>query len=51
MNPYTIINIASTTHFIDGMDHTFNVFSESDLHSLNNAIDATGAYFQTNLGK
>ncbi len=44
-------NSASATHFIDGMDHTFNVFSEADLHSLMNAIDATGAYFQANLAK
>ena len=42
-------NKASATHFIDGMDHTFNVFSEADLHSLMNAIQATGTYFQTNL--
>jgi dienelactone hydrolase len=42
-------NKASATHFIDGMDHTFNVFSETDLHSLMNAIQATGTYFQTNL--
>jgi len=42
-------NTASATHFIDGMDHTFNVFSEADLHSLMNAINATGTYFQTNL--
>jgi len=42
-------NAASATHFIDGMDHTFNVFSETDLHSLMNAITATGTYFQTNL--
>ena len=40
---------ASATHFIDGMDHTFNVFTESDLHSLLNAINATGTYFKDNL--
>jgi fermentation-respiration switch protein FrsA (DUF1100 family) len=44
-------NSASATHFIDDMDHTFNVFTETDLHSLMNAVNATGAYFQTNLAK
>lgn len=38
-------NEASKTFMIDGMDHTFNVFSEPDLKSLNTAIDATGAFF------
>ena len=42
-------NSASKTHIIDGMDHTFNVFSETDLHSLYNAIDATGAFFADTL--
>ena len=44
-------NEASQTHFIEGMDHTFNVFSEEDFHSLYNAIDATGAFFQETLAK
>ena len=35
----------SRTHFIEGMDHTFNVFAEEDLHSLKEAVDATGAFF------
>lgn len=42
-------NAASKTHIIDGMDHTFNVFSETDLHSLYNAIDATGTFFADTL--
>ena len=42
-------NEASKTYFIDGMDHTFNVFSEEDFHSLYNAVDATGAFFQETL--
>ncbi len=36
--------------FIDGMDHTFNVFSEEDLHSLKEAIDKTGEFFASTLG-
>ncbi len=42
-------NTTSKTYFIDGMDHTFNVFSETDLHSLYNAIDATGTFFADTL--
>jgi dienelactone hydrolase len=43
-------NEKSKTFLIDGMDHTFNVFSEEDLHSLKSAIDATGAFFKESLG-
>ena len=42
-------NDASATYFIEGMDHTFNVFSEEDLHSLYDAIDATSAFFAETL--
>ena len=42
-------NKASRTYFIEGMDHTFNVFVEEDLHSLYNAVDATGAFFAETL--
>ena len=42
-------NEQSRTCFIEGMDHTFNVFSEEDLHSLYEAIDATGAFFASTL--
>ena len=42
-------NEQSRTYFIEGMDHTFNVFSEEDLHSLYEAIDATGAFFASTL--
>ena len=42
-------NEASKTYFIDGMDHTFNVFSEEDFHSLYNAVDATGEFFKATL--
>lgn len=38
-------NPASGALYIDGMDHTFNVFAESDLHSLLTAVDATGDFF------
>lgn len=41
-------NEASKTFFIDGMDHTFNVFS-GDLTALYTAIDATGAFFAETL--
>lgn len=41
-------NAASATHFIDDMDHTFNVFS-GDLTALYDAIDATGAFFAETL--
>ena len=39
------INPASSSLYIDNMDHTFNVFAEEDLHSLYTAIDATGEFF------
>ena len=42
-------NEKSATHFIEGMDHTFNVFTEEDLHSLYDAVDATGAFFADTL--
>lgn len=42
-------NEGSKTLIIEGMDHTFNVFSEEDLHSLKNAIDATGEFFAKTL--
>jgi len=44
-------NSASKTCFIEGMDHTFNVFTEIDAGypSLNNAVDATGAFFAETL--
>lgn len=44
-------NEASKTHFIEGMDHTFNVFTEieSNFPSLYNAVDATGAFFAETL--
>ena len=43
-------NEKSATYFIEGMDHTFNVFAEEDLHSLYDAVDATGAFFADTLG-
>ncbi len=43
-------NAASRTYFIEEMDHTFNVFAEEDLHSLYDAVDATGAFFAETLG-
>ena len=42
-------NEKSGTYFIEGMDHTFNVFTEEDLHSLYESIDATGAFFADTL--
>lgn len=39
----------SRTFFIDGMDHTFKVFAEDDLHSLKTAITASGAFFSKTL--
>ena len=45
----TSTNEASGTCFIEGMDHTFNVFTEEDLHSLYTAIDGTGAFFSVTL--
>lgn len=38
-------NENSKTFLIEGMDHTFNVFAESDLKSLKTAADATGEFF------
>ena len=43
-------NEKSETYFIDGMDHTFNVFTEEDFASLRDAVDATGAFFAATLG-
>ena len=43
-------NEKSKTFLIEGMDHTFNVFSEEDLHSIKSAIDATGTFFAETLG-
>ena len=45
----TSTNEASGTCFIEGMDHTFNVFTEEDRHSLYTAIDATGEFFAETL--
>ena len=42
-------NEKSATHFIEGMDHTFNVFVEADFAALYNAVDATGAFFADTL--
>jgi len=42
-------NAASGTHFIEGMDHTFNVFVEPEFTALYNAVDATGAFFAETL--
>lgn len=42
-------NEKSATHFIEGMDHTFNTFVEHDFASLLNAVDATGAFFADTL--
>ncbi|MBR2570927.1 MAG: alpha/beta fold hydrolase [Clostridia bacterium] len=42
-------NELSKTFFIPGMDHTFNVFTEEDLHSLYEAVDATGEFFKNTL--
>ena len=42
-------NPASKTYFIEGMDHTFNVFAEEDFHSLYQAVDATGEFFSETL--
>lgn len=41
-------NEASATYFIEGMDHTFNVFS-GDLTAVYDAIAATGSYFAETL--
>lgn len=37
-------NIDSRLYYIEGMDHTFNLFT-GDLSGLNTAIDATGEFF------
>ena len=42
-------NEASATYFIEGMDHTFNVFAEEDFASIKDATDATGAFFAETL--
>jgi hypothetical protein len=42
------MNEASGTFFIEGMDHTFNVFT-GDLSALYSAIDATGEFFSATL--
>ena len=42
-------NPASKTCFIEGMDHTFNVFAEEYLHSLYQAVDETGKFFSETL--
>ncbi len=42
-------NEASKTYFIEGMDHTFNVFTEEDFASLYEAVDATGEFFSETL--
>ncbi len=42
-------NEKSDTYFIEGMDHTFNVFAEEDLHSIYDSVDATGAFFAETL--
>ena len=42
-------NPASKTCFIEGMDHTFNVFAEEDFHSLYQAVDETVKSFSETL--
>lgn len=42
-------NEKSRTCFIEGMDHTLNVFTEEDLHSLYQVIDETGSFFTDTL--
>lgn len=42
-------NEKSATYFIEGMDHTFNVFVEPEFTALYNAVDATGAFFADTL--
>lgn len=42
-------NNQSQTYFIDGMDHTFNVFSEQDFKSITNATYKTGEFFKATL--
>ena len=42
-------NDKSGVSFIEGMDHTFNVFAEADFASLYKAVDLTGAFFADTL--
>ena len=42
-------NEKSAAYFIEGMDHTFNVFVEEDFKSIKEAADATGAFFADTL--
>lgn len=42
-------NAASAVDMIEGMDHTFNVFTEPELTSLAKAVNDTGAFFQKQL--
>lgn len=42
-------NDASKTCIIEGMDHTFNVFTEPEFNALLEAVDATGTFFAENL--
>lgn len=42
-------NAASKTYIIEGMDHTFNVFTEPEFNTLLDAVDATGTFFVENL--
>lgn len=44
-------NENSKTYYIKGMDHTFNVFTEDDFHSLYDAVDETGAFFKKTLAE
>lgn len=53
VNPDCANDIVSTSqsknseaYFIEGMDHTFNVFSETDYASLHKAIEKTGKFFK-----
>lgn len=43
-------NPESEVYYIPGMDHTFNTFSEEDLHSLYDAVNKTGEFFRKTLG-
>lgn len=43
-------NPESEVYYIPGMDHTFNVFSEEDFHSLYDAANKTGEFFKKTLG-
>ncbi len=43
-------NKASVLYPIEGMDHTFNVFSEDDRHSLKDAVHETGTFLAATLG-